>query len=219
MNRRQLITPALAALFAAVFDSAHAASTTYYRSPPPPPPPPPRPSYTPSYAPPPRPYGGGTGNNSSLTNRYNANSGASTSRSGSAWTGGSKGSTPSALKQPSSLQRNFSGAAKPNSALANKQTAPKTATANASALKGPNSALAAKQNLPPRGSALAGASSVDKRFLADKKGNAQKPFNNSSGNCGPDQEWDPVSKKCVPKKLHFTPKGPGPFDNDKGPKL
>jgi hypothetical protein len=43
------------------------------------------------------------------------------------------------------------------------------------------------------------------------KGKSKTPFNNSS-NCGPDQEWDPGTKQCVPKKPHNRPpppKGPG----------
>jgi hypothetical protein len=72
-------------------------------------------------------------------------------------------------------------------------------------------------NQPARGSALAdGSSSKGSGYRPDKKGQAKTPFNDS-GNCPPDQVWDPVQKRCVPKSWHHEPRGPQSPYND-GPK-
>jgi len=71
--------------------------------------------------------------------------------------------------------------------------------------------VATASNQPARGSALTNGTSKNGSYRPDMKGKAQTPFNNSS-NCGPDQEWDPMTKQCVPKKPHNRPpppQGPG----------
>jgi hypothetical protein len=106
-------------------------------------------------------------------------------------------------------------ATKPSSALAKAPPPAAKATPNASALKQPNaSVVATASNQPARGSALTnGSSAKDSGHRPDKKGQAKTPFNDS-GNCPPDQVWDPAQKRCVPKSWHHEPPGPQSPNNN-----